>query len=343
MRFNSNPVKALMILLCSSFIIASCKKENGIDNENELQTPYGVYFLDHEGTLYNTSNGQDYRTIFSPDGYAIRSIVTTGENILMVKIRTFLSEDNGLNFNPTDSSCDTNIAPWQSVMLDLQDDSRVYLVSNKTNGIIYSDDKGKTWTVDNNWDTSYTNHKTPHPASLAQLANGNVFAWDNKDTALFISTAGGSPWTWVNSTTRPPTRSSFLTRFGNTLVLTDTLGSKAYYSSDNGGSWNIYPGLPATMLNAAYAPFDNTLLIGTSGEGVYRLESSIMVPSNNGLDIGTSVYGFTAKEDIYKNGTHKQYVYLVSNTGLYRSEDLGKNWIKMLEIPISGAPYTRIF
>jgi hypothetical protein len=85
-------------------------------------------------------------------------------------------------------------------------------------------------------------------------------------------------------------------------------------------------GLPKHILYCTYAPFDQTILVGTDSMGVYRWDGTNFVPSNAGLQDNTVVYSFAAKEDVYKNGVSKKYVYAATNKGLYRSEDYGVNW-----------------
>jgi hypothetical protein len=65
--------------------------------------------------------------------------------------------------------------------------------------------------------------------------------------------------------------------------------------------------------------------------GIYRLQGGVFVPSNNGLESRTSVFAITAKDDIFKNEATKRYVYIATDKGIYRSEDLGQNWALVKE------------
>lgn len=344
MRFRLLCHSVLLFSAAAALTLGSCRKENGIDNNNVISTPYGLYFADSEGSLYNTNDGINYRTVAFSDGYGPRAILVTGNNLLMVKQNVFLSMDNGQNFNPVDTSANP-YAPWQNLILDVPSHSRVYLASTQLYGVKYSEDKGSTWKVDTNWDTAITNHYIPVVESFAQTQDNNLFAWDNFDDRLFKRTGTGEKWKEVDKNGLPTGPAWwYLGRFANQLLLTDYTGFNGMrYSNDGGQNWNAYIGLPQRTLYATYAPFDETLLVGTDSMGLYRLEGGIMIPSNNGLDDFTSVYGFAAKTDYYKVGVEKKYVYAATSTGLYRSEDNGKNWIKMLTTSLQTTKFVRAY
>lgn len=329
--------------LCTVFCVAagmltvqSCRKHNGIDNNTVIQTPYGLFFSDKQGALYNTNDGQTYHLLFPADGYSMRSVVTSGLNILFVKRNTHLSLDNGLNFNFTDTTV-LERTPWQSIMLDVPSHGRVYLCVDsfagvggpEFAGVKYSTDHGKTWQVDNNYDPN-TLTAPISAQSLAQLRNGDLFAYDNVKPALYKRTSAGAPWGPVTTSGLPAGRSVFLSHFNNALLAADTLGGVVYYSNDGGATFNPYPGLPGRKIRCVVAPFEQELLVGTDSAGVYRLLNGGFIAANNGLTSGSVVHAFAGKDDLYKNGVIKQYVYLASNTGLYRSEDGGQNWVMVL-------------
>lgn len=343
MRFRPLCQSMLLFSTAVALTLGSCRKENGIDNNNVISTPYALFFTDSEGTLYKTNDGLEFRNVAFADGFSQRAILTTGNNILMVKQNVFLSTNNGQNFNPVDYTANLFV-PWQNMLLDVPAQNRVYLASTELYGVKYSEDKGQTWTVDNRWDTAITNHYTPVVESFAQTQDNNLFAWDNTDGRLFKRTGAGEEWKEVTTNGVPDGMFWYLGRFANQLLLTDYTGFNGVrYSNDGGQNWNAYIGLPQRPLYTAYAPFDETLLIGTDSMGLYRLEGGIMIPSNNGLDEYTSVYSFAAKKDFYKVGQEKKYVYAATNTGLYRSEDNGRNWIKMLPTPLPSVKFMRTY
>ena len=57
------------------------------------------------------------------------------------------------------------------------------------------------------------------------------------------------------------------------------------------------------------------------------LNSSNMVESSQGLNSKITVRAIASKDDFYKNNQVIEYVYLATDYGLYRSMDIGNNWI----------------
>ena len=327
---------APVVLIALLAATTGCKRSNGIDNNTVIRTPYFLYLADRNGILTNTNDGRTFRLIFPADGFGPRALLVTGANVMMVKNNLFLSKDNGLNFNFATTAQPTPEALYQSILIEAPShNNRSYLASAAGNGVQYSEDRGQTWQSDDaNWDTSITNHYLPRVHTLTQLKSGEVFAWNNKDSALYKKINTGDDWDSVVYNGLPTNRNHyFLARYNNTLLLVDSTGENGVrFSTNQGTNWSSYPGLPPMQqLYAAYAPFDNGLLVGTDSNGVYRLENGQFIPSNGGLDLYTTVYSIIAKTDTYKNDRVFNYVYIATNTGCYRSEDGGVNWEKLAE------------
>lgn len=335
--------KSYLFILSSVVILAagmaSCKKENGIDNDNVLKKPYSLYIGDDMGSVLNTNTGDSFKTIFMPDGFATRAIITSGHNILFVKGNVHMSDDNGRNFNLSDTSVNffylgldgllgiKNIQ-WQSIIWNATDHDRIYLAIRNNKGIKVSRDTGKTWQVDTLWDEGIGNDMV---TSITQLKNGTMFAYNVTNDSLYKKDNKDDRWSWVNQKALLPSAPFYLTAYNNALVATDVTGMNGIYYSDNGGeNWSSYSGLPSTALLSTAAPFGQTLLVGTYGQGIYRLQGNQFVPSNFGLDDHTSVYSIIGKNDVYKNGINTKYVYIATDKGLYRSADLGQNWVQVL-------------
>lgn len=303
-------------------VLAGCKKENGIDNNTVIKKPYSLYIGDADGSILNTNDGDSYRTLHTTDGYPARAIVTSGSNVLFLKSNVHLSTDNGRNFNPTYFMA-TPIAQWQPVVLDVPSHGRIYIGSFDPagKGVAYSEDNGKKWVVDNSWDPDVIGGGI---SSFTQVSGGGLYAYNGD--SLYKKNDKNDPWTHINSTDLPD-GFNYLSHFNNTLILTDRLGANGVsYSNDEGMTWNPYTGLPETGLRATAAPFEQVLLVGTDSNGIYRLQNDAFVPSNNGLDTKTTVYSIVGKDDLYKNDSRRRYIYIATNKGLYRSEDLGQNW-----------------
>lgn len=125
-----------------------------------------------------------------------------------------------------------------------------------------------------------------------------------------------------------------LGHFNSRLIAIDMKGKQgAWYSDDQGRYWVKYAGLPAnTPLLCVKAAFEHICLIGTDKGGLYMLNGNVGTwqQNNNGLGKNLTVRSITTKEQIYKNGTREQYVYLATDQGIYQSKDGGINWIKTI-------------
>jgi hypothetical protein len=307
--------------------LQGCRKENGIDNNNVIKRPYGVYVGDAEGALYNTSNGRDYKLVFPPDGYAPRAVLTAGSNLLWIKENVHLSVNGGSHFNPVDFTVLDSIS-WQSIILKVPSHGRVYLCTDDLSGLKWSEDDGKTWNPDTKWSDGI-NSAAVRISSLAQLKNGTLFGYDHYAHKLY-KRSGDKDALWVEVSlpgNLPDTAVFYLSRFNDILLLTDYTGAAGVWHSESEGvSWAQYDGLPQQRLLATAAPFDQVLLVGTDSLGVYSLSGNTFSPINNGLGTTTSVRGIAAKDNVYKNDLVRDYFYIATSTGLYRSQDAGENW-----------------
>lgn len=315
---------ALGALVCIAF--QSCKKENGIDNETVIKRPYGLYITSAAGELLNTNNGDDYVTVFPVDGYPSRALVTTDSAIFWLKANLFVSLDQGSHFNPKLSLSIpvSPITPWHNVMISATDQDRVYVAGTKDHGIYFTEDNGRNWFEDPDWDDGVAGGGI---STFTQLKNGAIYAHSNSNDSLYKKDNKTDKWSWVEQISPLPSFGTFyISHFDNTLVATDVMGVYGTYYSNDGQNWVKYTGLPVTKLRATNAPFDEVLLVGTDSMGIYRLQSGQFVPANNGLGVRTSVYGIVGKDNIYKNGARKKFIYIATSDGLYRSEDLGQNW-----------------
>ncbi len=122
----------------------------------------------------------------------------------------------------------------------------------------------------------------------------------------------------------------------NTLIAIDQRncnGGGGYFSNDTGRNWTKYGGLPNVPLLCVGSPFEEICLIGTDSAGLYELNTNtnaFQPQKNNGLGNYVIVRSIVAKENIYKNGVIKKFVYLATNLGIYQSTDGGHNWVKTI-------------
>jgi hypothetical protein len=329
----------LPTVLFASFLsllaLPGCKKEStvGIDNDQVVKTPYSLYVANSAGWLLNSNDGQTYSSIFPPDGYAPSLILTSGSNLLFLKDNLHLSTNNGKNFNPVYTL--TNKFPWQSMAYDAKYQGVVYIASKSGNGIAISKDNGAHWADDVNW--APNNPPVFEISSFAGLPSGAVFAYSNINNLMFKKDNASANWTPVTNEGFFPVDGAefYLSSNSSTLFLTDHNGiGGVWYSVDQGFHWLPYDlgQLPGNHhWNCAVSPQEgSSLLVGTDSLGVYRADqNNKFVSATVGLEKNTTVYSMTLKQNTYKNDAVRNFVFIASNKGVYRSEDNGQTWDKM--------------
>ncbi|MDE3255112.1 MAG: hypothetical protein KGN97_03965 [Bacteroidota bacterium] len=313
---------SFIIAILSILILTNCTKNNGIDNNSVIVKPYVLYFSGDRGELFKTNTGRLFNLVFPPDGYPCDAIATSYDNLFFIKRNVHISVNNGKTF---DSSTVSAQVPFAQQIIDVPAFGKLY-VGSMLNKLSVSTDHGKTWNPETAWDVAPANPIS----SLTQTANGTVFALEKNNNTIFYKVNAGANWAKQAPNNLPAVIGMYLTHAGNTLIATDRDNANGIWQSvDNGVTWGQIAGLPNRKLYATNCPFDATLLVGTDSMGIYRMESGSFVASNNGILKNTSVYGIIGKEDIYKNSASKKYIYIATSTGLYRSDDLGKNWTLM--------------
>lgn len=332
-------------VLLASFIslvaLQGCKKENGlgVDNDKVVKTPYSLYVANSEGWLINSTDGERYSSIFPPDGYAPNLIITSGKNLLFLKENLHLSENNGKNFNPVFSN--VKKFPWQTMAYDFLNHKRIYITSNTAKGISYSDDNGKTWVEDTNWEVNLP--PSFEISSFSGLGNGALYSYSNVNNVLFRKDNAGALWRPVTMEGLFPVDGTafFLTSNNNTLYLTDHNGiGGVWYSEDEGLHWTRIGQNQLPMnhhWNCAASPNGGkTFLVGTDSMGVFRADNGNFVSATVGLEKNTTVYSMAVKRNTYKNDVTRNYVFIATNIGIFRSEDNGLTWDKMSFGPYDG-------
>lgn len=315
----------------------SCKKENSIDNNNVIQRPYALYAIDGSGTVLKSNNGEQYQTIFPGDGLPVRALITSKQNILLVKEQSvFMSDNNGKSFNPTKLSVvsvPTGIK-WSNFILDVPSFNHVYIANYiagpSVGNVSVSPSNGEYYDADTNWtdiDVAFS------VASFTQLQNGTVFGYSisgskNSISKLYYKEAADKKWT-PQVTDLPNPYNFFLSNHGNNLIVTDYDGVKGVmYSNDMGKTFTAYAGIPTGKILYATKSAYGELFVGTE-VGIYWYNGSSFQAINSGLDANTKVYSIVGKDNYYKNEILKKFIYIATNTGVYRSENLGKSWIKV--------------
>ena len=170
---------ALLVGACA--LLYSCKKVNGIDNNQVIETPYSLFFADTAGAMYKSNDGLTFEKTFPADGFPSRALITSGNYLLWCKTNLYYSGNNGLNFNNAFDSLQyaANIAPWfthayNGFPIDLNESMIINVPGNpdfvyacsdvvhnpplSTNylGIEYNNNNGVrgNWSPDNGYDTT---------------------------------------------------------------------------------------------------------------------------------------------------------------------------------------------
>lgn len=333
MRYNKY-YSSLLLVVVAALAVSSCTRNNGIDNNKVIRTPYTVLFIDNAGVPIRTNDGVLFTDMNGPQGSSLsipkRAITPSGNsNIIYILKNLFVNTDNGKSRNWNARNFNVNPAcNWASMLLDVPAHSAVYLASTQGNGVEFSIDNGSNWQTD----TRFSQAPGASIQSFAFTPAGQLYGLDATGAGVYVLPNQNAGWSQVGSSPGfPASNAWYLTNFNNTLVAADRSGpGGVYHSDDNGNTWSAFTGIPGNQeILSCAAPLGQTLLAGTDSAGIYRLVGNNFVPSNNGLEPFTSVYGITGKQDTYKSGVIKRYVYITTSRGLYRSEDLGQNWISM--------------
>lgn len=310
----------------------SCEKYSslGEDNNKVVRTPYGLYMGAEDGSIIHSNNGIDFNIKFPTDGYPISHIMASGENLFIIKAKLHKSNNEGKSFNATFE--DYELYPWESMMLSSIHQDRIYIAGKFGRGIIYSDDAGETWQEE---EEDYLPENLPPSykiSSYAELGNGTIFAYSNKSNLLLKKVNNDEAWEPVTSEGFFPVTGTnyYLTSNATHIFLVDYNGrGGAWYSEDEGNFWTrIEQGELPTRIkyNAAVSGgYGSTLVIGTD-KGSYFNDNGRFVEAFGGLEKETEVYTLTHKRNTFKNDNVKDYIYMGTNTGIYRSEDLGRTW-----------------
>ncbi|MCD6012394.1 MAG: hypothetical protein K0Q79_2256 [Flavipsychrobacter sp.] len=375
--------------------IYSCtKRVNGINNDQVIETPYGLFFSDTAGNLFVTNDGKTVKTIFKADGFPCRAICTDNGNILWPKKNLYIST-NGVNFNHAyDSLTSYDFmacnGKWlnlnQSMIIDIPDWGKSFVCSDYPYtlnylGVAFSWNQGGilgSWWIDlpdtavvTGDPVSFGLWGNPpyviRVTSFTLLKNGTLCGYDGRNNRNFYRTkttlwseCTGNPDSAVvpgvgdplnhsgtplphripagdppgYGFTAPVDTTAFYSygHYNNRLIAIDNIncnGNGAYYSDDNGRNWQAYTGLPNKPLLCIASPFEEMCMIGTDSAGLYVLNNNTGVWEQqvaNGLDKHIIVRNIAFKENIYKNGSRKKFVYLATNKGLYQSTNNGNNW-----------------
>ncbi len=319
--------------LAGMLSLQSCNRDPiEIDNNSVIKFPYSLYAATQDGTVINTNNGEDFQFVFPPDGFGPTQLLTSGNNLIMIKDNLHTSVNEGKSFNPTFTK--VRKFPWQTMVYDFPAQNSVFVTSHEGKGIFSSRDNGITWKEETFEENA---PQLMEIGSFSGLDDGRVFAYSNMSNLLFAKDNADAIWKPVTMVTFLPTSGSsyYLTSGGNTLYLTDYYGQGGVWmSTDFGYSWTR---LERGSMQVGYtytstvAPYGNKIVIVSTLEGgIFRSgEDGVFKEAMSGLATGTKVYRLSKKLNVYKNDLVKTYIYAATNNGIYRSEDVGQTWVQV--------------
>jgi hypothetical protein len=340
------------IIALLGIALHGCKKpSNGIDNNEVVTKPYSLFVADSFGVIYHTNDAVLFKNLdFSAAGQPPRAIATSGNNLFFITQNIWVRVGQDKNFNAIAATNHINYSLlYQNMILNVPSFKRIYLAGDPGpagTGVYYSDTDGapNTWVYDN--DVTLANNQV---TSFTQLEDGTVVAFSDANNVTFTKNSAQTPWVKATGTFTPATAGKFfITHLKNTIVAVDAFGANdVYYSSDKGQTWQQYANSPKGLgfIFAASSVFEQALLVGTEGSGIYRLSigSGSFVSANTGLPANAKVTGITQKYLEYKNGQVKQYVFVSTNKGIFRSEDLGLNWVQVVSTTLPSTNFTAIY
>jgi len=331
--------KAWSCVVCALAITSqiSCKKVSpmSIDNDEVIQTPYGLFVANTNGMVTKTNDGKSFYNVFPPDGYAPLALETSGETLLMLKDNLHASFNDGKNFQVVYHK--VNKMPWEEQLVDVPLQNRIYVTSTEGKGVAYSDNNGLDFVVDMNF-----NPLMPADyflTSFAALNDGSVYAFSNLSYLLLKRENRDAPWSPVTIEGTFPAMDGeyFLSGNGQNLFLVDHTGRNPHYMSEDGGlHWTRYSHryIPLrSQMNAVCQVPGGPMVLGSENNGIFVTDvDGFIYSANGGLLENTSIKRLTVKKNVYKNGTEKYFIYAATNKGLYRSDDKGYNWVLLTPI-----------
>jgi hypothetical protein len=222
----------------------------------------------------------------------------------------------------------------------------VYFAGDST-GIIASTDDGKTWTPDNaglSWDPSGSPGKYFNSCRLS-VAGGHLFASiDGPHAGLYVSENVGAswkplPWSLIPDRNIAASRSLSVASNGSIyygIDITPSLYAGGYlysfhlddtattFVADPLNRGNVFPGLPGSAPRHVFSDLlirnglfiANTWMTGNSGVG------GVLISRDSGKTWG----GGTLAAGAYSIAGNDEFVFALTDRGIYRSSDDGVTW-----------------
>lgn len=338
------------VALAALSLSGCVNRSENLDNLNVITKPYSLLFADVHGTIYSTYDGQMFDVIPNSQGVPMMGLGATDKYILLRPNASYLMVDDageGVNRNFNMSYSRVNPASFgPTFMLNLPDyndtgsglTDRLYVASDE--GLAYSDSNGQTQT---SWfrvtDPELVNNNGKI-TSLGQLDDKKLVAYDDQTRKIWIKNDLKSEWRIQESAGLPAGGNMFIITMKNDILavmMQNSTDFGIWRSTDNGKTFNklTNDGGLTSDVTCAIAAFDKVIIVGTASGGIWRFSGQgKWEQSSIGLKAGIQIYGLVYKSNKFKaggsaeNGKIGEYIYAATNDGVYRSDNLGQNWVR---------------
>ena len=279
------------------------------------------------GTYRTTDDGENW-ILISPDVYP-KHLAITENGYLIGGAWSGLSRstDNGITWEKIESGL-SNVAIHD---ITINQDQTVYISND--NGVFKSGNYGDSWSAINNELFAVT------VTSLKFDGQNNLYAGYEDGKILRSSDSGGSwnlirnasdlpslNFNWIKMGSITPSATVHQFAAGENSKLWAATYSGLFYSTDDGITWNQNY-LSTGQYYTSFSFCSNVLVID---ENIFVADQSGIYKSTNDGNTWTQIF-FSSIKSLLKS--NNGCLYVITDTKIYYSLDLGKNWIERAPLP----------
>lgn len=274
-----------------------------------------VYASTNDGQLFRTAdNGKSWKELTLPVTGAIRSLTANSAAVFVgMDSALYRSTDNGEHW--TQSGANGGL-PTASIGALAAGRTTVY-AGSRTAGLYYSEDNGFTWHLSAKG--MYYN------SVIALAAKGDAVLAGTHIGQGYRSGDAGKTWNGINNALIPTATYCAITLDKQIYVGTS---DGVYRTSDRGNNWyKDYPAVGSSGITAL-TTVDSILLIGTSTDGLFRVEGR----SGSAAKITDTLFtnADTTNKRINTIIARGESVYVDVEGVIIHSSDKGKTWKPLL-------------
>lgn len=277
-----------------------------------------LYSLSDGGIYKSTNNASDWINI--SNGLSIRQFYRMGSSATDSNIYTGGAQDNGSVAKNASGYRDWLGADGMEGMVAPNNPNYIYGTSQ--NGQLYSSSNGGSTrstlfnmgTYGGAWVTPFVMHPT---------SNSIIYSGAN---GIYKSTNGGSSFSKISGTSVVGTVSDLALSPSNPSVIYGCVGTKIYYSNNDGTNWYTYTSPKGSVTDIAVDPnlsnviYYTTNNATTTGGRVFKLD----VNTATTTDISGTLPKIAFRSIAIESTTGK--IYAAGNIGVYASANNGTSW-----------------